>query len=315
MSMDAEPEMADPAVVGVVICTLGGRPEMLAEAVASVLEQSYPGRISLLVVMDGEGPLPAVPATATPGRDVRVLRNTGTPGLAGARNLGLARTQAAWLATLDDDDVWERDKLERQLARAADTERTVLVGSGITVVGREGELARRPARFGTVTHADLLHDRISEVHPSTFLMRTQAVRDAGGWDEQIPGAYAEDYDLVLRLSTMGELVMVRDPLVQVRWSGGSYFFSRWLTIADALEYLLAKHPDFASDRGGHARVLGQIAFARAAAGERREATRTALRALRRNPAEPRAYLALAVGSGATSADRVQAALHRRGRGV
>ena len=50
-------------------------------------------------------------------------------------------------------------------------------------------------------------------------------------------------------------------------------------------------------------------------GTRRTSARWALGALRRNPAEPRAYLALAVSSGAVKPDRVMELLHRRGKGI
>ena len=57
--------------------------------------------------------------------------------------------------------------------------------------------------------------------------------------------------------------------------------------------MLAKHPDFALSRRGHARMLGQIAFARSTLGERGPANRLALKALTRWPASPYPYIALA----------------------
>jgi hypothetical protein len=61
--------------------------------------------------------------------------------------------------------------------------------------------------------------------------------------------------------------------------------------------------------------MGQIAFATAAEGDRRSALQWAGKALRRNPAEGRGYLALAVASGLAKPDTVLKRLHKMGRGL
>ena len=86
-------------------------------------------------------------------------------------------------------------------------------------------------------------------------------------------------------------------------------------IADALAYLLDRHPEFADDPEGRARIEGQIAFYRAASGARADARGWAVRALRGNWREPRSYLALAMGLRLVRAPGVLRALNARGRGV
>jgi hypothetical protein len=82
-----------------------------------------------------------------------------------------------------------------------------------------------------------------------------------------------------------------------------------------LTWLLDRYPEFRSVPAGEARVSGQIAFAYAAQGERKQAMRWAAHTVRRNPAEARAYLAMTVASGAIGADTVLRQLHRVGRGI
>ena len=55
--------------------------------------------------------------------------------------------------------------------------------------------------------------------------------------------------------------------------------------------MLAKHPDIAASPRGHARLLGQIAFARSALGERGPAIRYATKAALRWPISPYPYIA------------------------
>jgi len=66
---------------------------------------------------------------------------------------------------------------------------------------------------------------------------------------------------------------------------------------------------------GRPRIFRQIASAHAAKRRRRERARWAARSTASNPAQPRAYLALAVALGLVDADALLDRLHRRGRGM
>lgn len=302
--------------IGVVICSRGDRAEMLAEAVHSVHAQDYDGDVELVVVYDrDEPPADPVPTVLSGRRRVRSVRNLAPHGLAYARNHGVAQLQTDWIAFLDDDDLWLPGRLSAQLRLVEQAPYVHAVCTGIEILG-PGGTKRRPAPRAWVTHGDLVRDRITELHPSSFLLRRSVFLEVGQVDTELPGAYAEDYDLLLRLATRGPIAAVLEPLVQVRWSGNSYFFSQWQTISDALTHLADKHrDDFAQDATGRARVLGQIAFAEAAMGHREQANRRAIQTLRARPRELRGLLALAVANTPLTADRVQRAVHRVGRGI
>jgi hypothetical protein len=87
--------------------------------------------------------------------------------------------------------------------------------------------------------------------------------------------------------------VVQRPLADIRKNATSWYRGMAANAGPALEFMLAKHPDIATSRRGQARLLGQIAFARSALGERGPAVRYALRALTRWPASPYPYIALA----------------------
>ncbi|MDH5291749.1 MAG: glycosyl transferase family 2, partial [Acidimicrobiia bacterium] len=89
---------------------------------------------------------------------------------------------------------------------------------------------------------------------------------------------------------------------------------RWRTIDEALDYLVAKHPDFAGHPRGLARILGQRAVAQAAMGDRHRALATALRTLRLNPWEKRVPVALIIAAGLPAGTALRAA-HRLGKGI
>ncbi|MEU4476528.1 glycosyltransferase family 2 protein [Micromonospora sp. NPDC023966] len=287
------------------------RPVLLRAALDAILGQDYPGGIDVVVVYDQSEP----DLTLAEDPRIRVVTNSRTPGLAGARNTGILAATGELVAFCDDDDEWLPGKLATQVAALRAAPDGVFVSCGIRV-DYDGRSVDRSLPMDRVPLAALLRDRHTELHPSTFLIRRDALVDAIGLvDEEIPGSYAEDYEFLLRAARHAPLVNLAEPYVTVRWHKRSYFAQRWETISTALQWLLTRYPEFATVPAGEARVAGQIAFAQAAMGNRREAVRWARRTLAGNPREPRAYLALAVASKAVHPDRVLRTLHKRGRGI
>ncbi|MFY1701587.1 glycosyltransferase family 2 protein [Micromonospora sp. WMMA1923] len=291
------------------------RPELLRAAVTAILDQDYPGPIEVVVVYDQSTPDPGLAELSRPERQVRVITNGRAAGLAGARNSGTLAAEGELVAFCDDDDEWLPGKLRAQVDALRAVPDAEFVSCGIRV-NYDGRTVDRVLDRSEITLAELLRDRMTELHPSTFVIRAAALRDGFGLvDEEIPGSYAEDYEFLLRAARSAPLVNLSVPYVLVRWHKRSYFAQRWDTISAALQWLLERYPEFATQPAGQARVSGQIAFARAASGDRRGAVRWARRTLRGNPREPRAYLALAVASRVVRADAVLRTLHKRGRGI
>lgn len=294
------------------------RPVQLREALEAVLGQDYPGHVRALVVFDQAEPDQSLTRDEAT-RSVVVLSNQRKPGLAGARNTGLLASDAELIAFCDDDDVWLAGKLEAQVQLLTQHPDTAIASCGIRIRYADRTADRRISdkiEDRPVEMVDLLRDRLTELHPSTFLMRRTTVLDRIGLvDEGLPGSYAEDYEFLLRAAKEGPIRSTRDIGVEVRWHQQSYFTTRWDTIVTALTWLLDRYPEFDSVPAGKARVTGQIAFACAARRDRKGAVHWARRTIRSRPAEPRAYLALVVASGVVSADSVLRRLHARGRGL
>ena len=301
--------------VSVVIATRN-RPEMVREAITSIIDQDYRGDVEILVVFDQSEPDPSIASMgAGSRRSVRVLTNTRTPGLAGARNSGISEAAGTYVAFCDDDDYWMAGKLTAQVAALAAVPEASLCTCGIEVHW-SGDRFPRPLDSTRVPFAELLRDRHTALHPSTVLMRRALLLDEVGLvDEDVPGGYGEDYEFLLRNARVSPIVNVVEPLAVVRWGSQSYFDKRWETMVAGLTWMLERYPEFESVPRGAARIHGQVAFAEAALGHGRTALRWAASTLRRNPREPRAVLALAVASRAVSSDRVMRMLHARGRGI
>lgn len=297
-----------------VIVPTRDRPELLQRAVRAILDQHYDGIVEVVVVHDQSEPA-AVDVVTSDTRRVRALRNDRTPGLAGGRNTGLLAATGELVGFCDDDDEWLPGKLSRQVDLLGTHPEASLVACGILVNFRGRDIVREAPRR-PVTRHDFLRDRLMEVNPCTALLRRELLLDGIGLvDEAIPGSYAEDYEWLLRATGQGPVLCVPEPYVRVNWHASSFFADRWITILDALRYLLDRYPEFAQEPRGLARLEGQMAFAEAALGHRRKAIAHGVRALRANPRERRVPVAMLVASGAVQAETVVRWAHARGRGI
>jgi glycosyltransferase involved in cell wall biosynthesis len=288
------------------------RPEMLRRAVLSVLGQRYEGEVECLVIFDRQEP--ARPDVIVPSdRALNIGRNVRTPGLAGTRNSGAMIATGEFLAFLDDDDEWHPDKLRRQMEALRREPGASMATCGI-VLASGGKTHTRVPRETSVTLDDLTTSRRAEVHSSTLLMRRDRfVDEIGLIDEDIPGSYGEDYDVLLRAAKIAPLVAVTEPLVTVNWTV-SYFNDRWQTMVEAIHYHLEKHPELKTPRN-LARMYGRLAFAHAASGEAREARSWARRSIELNWRQPRGYISYLVTWGVLRPAWVVKAAHAVGRGV
>ncbi len=302
-----------PSVTAVIATR--GRPE-LGRALAAIVGHDYGGPLDVVVVFDHcEPDVGLVRSDAGGARQVRVLTNQRTAGLAGARNTGLLAATGDLVAFCDDDDEWRPGKLTAQVA-ALDA----LPGSRAATAGIEihyGERRRvRVPETSRMTFEGLLHDRQTEAHPSTFLLDRRFVLDEVGFvDEELPGSLGEDYDLLLRMARLGPIAVAPAPYATIHWGEASFFSRRWQMTHDALDHLLDKYPEFAAHPAALARIRGQQAFALAALGDARAARRMARAALRLRATEKRGYLALLVSSGLVSGERAMKLANWFGRGI
>ena len=225
--------------VSVVIATNGKRMQSLRTAVTAILDQQYPGPVEVVIVYDRATPDPLSDIEISENRSLRIIENTRTGGLAGARNSGILEATGIILGFCDDDDTWMPGKLTEQVALWRANPDAVGISSGITVRSDGRNIVRlAPER---ATFDDFLRSRITEVHPSAMLYSRSDLVDGpvGLVDEQLPASYGEDYDLLLRATKHGDILSVPQPLVRVLWDRPSFFAGQWQYIADGLTYCVS----------------------------------------------------------------------------
>jgi len=214
--MRTEPQ---PLVTVLVNLYNGGR--YIDETLESVFAQSY-SAFKVVVIDDGstDGAADGIERRYPPERLTIVRRAHG--GLNEVRAASLDHADTDYVAFLDQDDVWLREKLDRQMAAAEASPQAALIFSDAYLIdeagGATGRLSAQhpfdpPRLAGAGAHLELLR-RGCFVSFSTALARRQALKEVGGFDRAY--RYAADYDLWLRLTRRYSLVFVDEPLAKYR---------------------------------------------------------------------------------------------------
>lgn len=119
--------MSETPCVDVVIPVFNGQ-ETIVAALSSVLT-GQGGWVSRIIVVDDGSRDNTVAIIRSLGSPIIELVSTPNQGVARARNLGIEKASAEWVAFLDADDVWIPGKLEAQLKCAEETGAGFVCGS------------------------------------------------------------------------------------------------------------------------------------------------------------------------------------------
>lgn len=310
----ADPISSRPTVS--ILVPTRDRPELLREALRSFLTQTYDNILEIIVVFDRApiDDLADIRSDLPAGIALRTVANTRTPGLAGARNTGILHASGELVAFCDDDDAWLANKLSAQVQLWLRNPEASGVGTGMRIESHGGSRIRiAPQR---VSFEDFLASRVFSIPSSGLLLRrADLLGHIGLVDEDLPSAYGEDWDMLLRLTRQADLVNVVAPVVVVNWNRPSFFTEKWNGIADGLTYLLRKYPEFESSKKGVSRMAAQVAFAKVASGDREEAARWAKASLRRDVTQVRAWASLVVATGLVEAGTLVTMANKHGRGL
>ena len=201
-------------LVTVVMAVFNGE-QWLEEAIQSVISQSFQN-FDFIILDDGSSDkspqiLEKYDATYS---NITVVTKPNS-GLANSLNLGIVSTDSKYIARIDADDVWDVDKLEKQVKFLEDNDDVALLGSGMRTINEHGIFIKEyyfDQKNEKVVHKLLKHGRCF-AH-SSVLIRRSVLSEVGLYRPVI--RKAEDYDLWLRISKVRELACLESVLVSIR---------------------------------------------------------------------------------------------------
>lgn len=197
-----------------VVIPMFNRAGTIVEAIESVLRQTVPAK-EIIVVDDGSTDDSVRRVTDMECPLVKVLVNEGNLGATAARNRGAKAATAEWIAFLDSDDYWHREKLAAERATIASGD------DGVTAVASNHVLVIDDRVSEIATQKELFTDVAGRLRTENFLgtcscmtVRREPFLAIGGFNEQLKSC--QDWDLWLRAADAGKVLISTPPYVFYR---------------------------------------------------------------------------------------------------
>jgi glycosyltransferase involved in cell wall biosynthesis len=197
-------------IVSVIIPTYN-RARMLKEAIDSVLAQEYKD-FELLVVDDGSTDN-TLDLLQPYGQRLTLIQQQNR-GVSAARNAGIAAASGRYISFLDSDDLWQGQKLTRQV-HFFTLHPEALICQTEEIWIRNGQRVNpkvRHKKLSGMIFEPSLH--LCLVSPSAVMIRRSLFEEVGFFDESLPAC--EDYDLWLRVSCRYPIYLIDTPLIVKR---------------------------------------------------------------------------------------------------
>ncbi|MGI8886665.1 MAG: glycosyltransferase family 2 protein [Gaiellaceae bacterium] len=263
--------------VTVVIPTKNRWPVLLDAALRAASSQEEVDH-EIVVVDDG-----SVDGTASWLADLgeprlRVVRNDRSLGVARARNAGVDAARGAWIAFLDDDDIWSPRKLRTQIDAATFQGASFVYGASVALDERKRFLFGHAPPNPSTLRSQLLRRNVMWGGCSNVVVRADVLRDLGRFDEQL--FQLADWDLWIRLADSAPAALCTEVLVGCVGHQASMLLTDRRDVFEEFDYLVRKHRRIAADLGAgfdHALFARWVAGGHVRAGRRLAASRALFR--------------------------------------
>ncbi len=193
--------------------------QYIEQAVRSAEEQTVREKVEIIVIDDAsqDHTKDVVEKLLPSAGEHKIIyhRNEKNLGAAETRNVGIRMAHGEYLAFLDADDWWEKDKLEKQMKRMRKTDMP-FVYTGRELMNPDGSTTGKIVQVPeTATYNSLL--RTNCIPCSSVLIRTNIAREFYMCHDELH----EDYILWLRvLKKFGTACGINEPLLKSRMSEG-----------------------------------------------------------------------------------------------
>lgn len=233
------------ALVSIVIPT-HNRASLLNKSIISALEQSY-SNIEIIVVSDGYDDKTDSLMKSVVSTHNNVFYYTYPEAKGGnyARNFGIKHSNGDYIAFLDDDDIWYKDKIQKQMDIFSSNKDIGLVCTGVNAI-YEGEKVIikyiPPAQYDS-SKMILIHNCIGST--TTVVIRRNELFQTGLFDENL--CAQQDYDLWIRACQITKVGVVTEPCVDYcNYKTSNQISQCTDKYQKAVDYIEAKYSDLLS---------------------------------------------------------------------
>lgn len=237
--------MEEMPKLSVVIPVYNGA-KFISDALDSIFGQDYEN-IEVIVV-DDRSTDNTIEVLQSYPQAIKIIRNKNNSGASHSRNQGIKHAVGEYIAFLDADDVWLKNKLTRQVKAMIANPEAGLIYGGATLVnfGEDSSklLSQESENTKLEKKSTLDIFRNPYFSTSTILVKKSLCEDVGYFREDLKTA--EDVDFVLKLSNLCEFLAMNAPLSLTRRVENSLGSadSSYQDNLDVVSFFLKNNPDF-----------------------------------------------------------------------
>lgn len=201
--------------ISVIITTFKREFILLNEAIESVKNQSYQPIEIIIVDDNGIGSSYQKENQRIFGNDrmIKYIPNEKNFGAQYSRNIGIKNSEGEIIAFLDDDDLWEKHKLEKQILYFNDNGIGMVFSQGYTFIDgclENMKIYSSSAKFIKEPSFENLLKKDCIGTTSQALIRRDVFDTVGKFDVDLPAR--QDYEMWIRISKMYRIVGVEEKL-------------------------------------------------------------------------------------------------------
>lgn len=183
-------------------------------------------------------------------KDYKIINNSQSIGPARSRNIGISESNTQYIAFLDSDDFWEKNKIEEQLKifdqpnflnlGVVYTSHNFLINGELKSNYNESQIAK----FRGYLYYKLLSGNYISGSCSSVLCDRKVFEECGNFSEDNKNFLIEDWELWLRISKKFNFDFVNKELLTIRIHSDNRSFQERSKIDKILVKIFNKHRNF-----------------------------------------------------------------------
>lgn len=206
--------MSQPPLVSVIIPAYNAS-RWIDETISSVIEQDYK-HYEIIVVNDGSTDN-TVDIVESFGAAVRCIHKENG-GQASARNAGIIAANGKYVAFLDADDLWVKEKLTLQIAQMEATDAKWGYADSFAFDGQSKEILYKFSDNQKQPNGDVLQSLFKScfIPSPTPIIQKNVFSNVGLFNEEARMRNREDWEMWLRIAAVYHIVSIPSPLAYYR---------------------------------------------------------------------------------------------------
>ena len=208
-------------MVSVIMPTHNGA-RTIESSIRSVLNQEYKD-FEFIIIVDASTDNTLDIIEQNNDERIRVHRLSKNSHICFALNEGINHARGKYIARIDDDDIWEKDKLSKQIAFMENNPDYGACFSWVSIIDKKGDdveespvqdVFKQPNRMRRDWVRYMFNELSCLCHPTAVIAK-KVLEEVGNYN--IALVQLQDFELWLRIAKRYPIYVIQEQLVKYRW--------------------------------------------------------------------------------------------------